>query len=90
MPIAARSWEKVSGSFITSNGSPSLSIGIFMAEYEQGDGDILFRVACNMGVSKALFRSASIARMVPESANIGLRRSTQDACDGQHGLSLTI
>jgi bifunctional non-homologous end joining protein LigD len=28
--------------------------GIFIAEYEQGDiGDVLFRVACNMG-SKAL------------------------------------
>jgi len=23
--------------------------GIFIADYEQGDGDVLFRVACNMG-----------------------------------------
>jgi bifunctional non-homologous end joining protein LigD len=35
--------------------------GIFIAEYEQGDGDLLFRVACNMNlegiVSKRLDRA---------------------------------
>jgi bifunctional non-homologous end joining protein LigD len=35
--------------------------GIFLADYEQGDGDVLFRVACNMGlegiVSKRLDRA---------------------------------
>jgi bifunctional non-homologous end joining protein LigD len=41
--------------------------GIFIAEYEQGDiGDVLFRVACNMGlegiVSKRLDRAYSVGK----------------------------
>jgi hypothetical protein len=41
--------------------------GIFIAEYEQGDiGDVLFRVACNMGlegiVSKRLDRSYGVGK----------------------------
>jgi bifunctional non-homologous end joining protein LigD len=40
--------------------------GIFIAEYERGDGDVLFKVACNMGlegiVSKRLDRAYGAGR----------------------------
>jgi hypothetical protein len=40
--------------------------GIFIVEYEQGGGDVLFRVACNMGlegiVSKRLDRAYGAGR----------------------------
>jgi bifunctional non-homologous end joining protein LigD len=38
--------------------------GIFIADYEQGGGDVLFRVACNMD-SKASSQSAAIVSMRP-------------------------
>jgi bifunctional non-homologous end joining protein LigD len=51
--------------------------GIFIADYEQGGGDVLFRSALPaIWVSKASSQSASTAPMVPESATTGSRSRT--------------
>jgi hypothetical protein len=48
--------------------------GIFIAEYEQRKiGDVLFRVACDMGGLEGLSRTASTAALTPVNAGIGYR-----------------
>jgi bifunctional non-homologous end joining protein LigD len=46
--------------------------GIFIADYEQGDGDVLFRVACNMGLEGIVSKRLT-APMAPASAATGSR-----------------
>jgi ATP-dependent DNA ligase len=64
--VAARAAQRRPG-----RAAIGLADGIFIAEYEQRDiGDVLFRVACNMGL-EGIVSKRSIMASAPPGASTG-------------------